>query len=316
MKTMILEWKNIFPIEEFKMNENMSEKMLWNMIVHYSSKIKKLNLLPALQAITIEGYKYMPLINPFLVELEIKHCFEIELEVICNTLNNLKSLSISDSYDLTDTELDLISKLTNLENLYLDNVERLEDCAIMSYLALTNLKSLKIMNCREFSSFGLDHLLHGKPSLVELELWGCDSVSARGYSLLAYYSQLTRLTVCRSKLDDRRLQLICGRSIESWKMNMNMKMSRKHHLNKRCPSLEYLNVLENEGLTAQGLDRLRCLARLTTFFVTCPDEAWLAKLARSPPSLTHLMVYNCSVDYEALRHLSALVNLTELHLFL
>jgi hypothetical protein len=71
LKQKILEWKTIFPMEELRLEQNMTNKMLANMIAHYSHKVNKVVITYNCQ-MSIHGYRCMALLHPYLVELEIE----------------------------------------------------------------------------------------------------------------------------------------------------------------------------------------------------------------------------------------------------
>jgi hypothetical protein len=130
-------------MEELRLEQNMTNQMLANMIAHYSHKVNKVFICNKRQ-LDIDGYRCMALLHPYLVELEIENCIKDGLQVISGSLSNLKSLSIRGSPSVSSEDLDSLSKLTNLEKINLCGLEHLDDNSVVNYSTLTKLKSIEV----------------------------------------------------------------------------------------------------------------------------------------------------------------------------
>jgi hypothetical protein len=204
----ILEWKTIFPIEELRIKENITNIMVGNMITNYSHKVKKL-FLPESSMLNIDGYHFLALLHPYLEELEIEECIENGLQVISSSLINLISLTISYSYSVSSAEWDSLSKLTNLEKIDLCRMKELNDASVVNYSTLTKVKSIKVSHCHGLSGLGLSYLVANKELLVELEIVYCDGISSEGCHCLTTLINLTSLTVIYGKLNDIGELIFC-----------------------------------------------------------------------------------------------------------
>jgi hypothetical protein len=294
MKEMILKCKTIFPIQEYEIKHSITDKMLGNMIMHYSSNIIKLTIpcnFPYNPLLTMDGYHHMALLHSNLLELSINHCLEGGLCVISHSLSNLASLSISDSRSVSSEDLDSLSKLTNLEKINLGNIFHLDDAAVVNYSTLTKIKSIVVSLCRGLSGLGLSYLVANKQFLVQLKIDYCYGISSEGYHCLTTLTNFTSFTVSHSKLDDIGLNMICS----------------------SCLLIEYLDVRWNDLITIEGLNNIHFLVHLNTLLFSPRDNNWLAKLSNNI-ALTHLdlsLSYRSSISNQELSsHLSSLTYLT------
>jgi hypothetical protein len=73
MKEMILKYKIIFPIKEYTTGVSLTNKIFENMILHYSSNIKKLIISSRCSELTFNGYyqHVFLLLRSNLLELEL-----------------------------------------------------------------------------------------------------------------------------------------------------------------------------------------------------------------------------------------------------
>jgi hypothetical protein len=292
MKKMILKWKTIFPIQEYEINDSMTDKMLGNMIMHYSHNIKKLTITHYYRSLlTINGYHYVALLHSNLLELSIHKCLEGGLCVISDSLVNLTSLSIPYSPSVSSGDLDSLSKLTNLEKINLYNIQHLDDAAVVNYSTLTKMKSIKVDCCHGLSGFGLSYLVENKQFLVQLKIIWCSGISSERYHCLTTLTNLTSLTVVNSKLDDIGLNIICS----------------------SCLLIAYLDIRNDKSknlITIEGLNNIHYLIHLKTLSLSGASDKWFAKLSYST-ALTQLdLLTNSTVSDEGLLQLSSLVKLT------
>jgi hypothetical protein len=289
LKKMILKWKRVFPIKEFTTKKTMSENMLGNMIKHYSQNIIKLNFNFDSILLTVDGYNHLAFLHTNLLELDINKCSGYGLNVISTSLINLKSLKFQRSWSLSHEDLDSISKLTNLEKIDLDNLYNLDDIAVFNFSTLRMIESLRVAWCPLISGLGLRGIfLSNKELLVQLELCDCGGISSEGYHCLTILTNLTKLTIRASRLDDIGLNLICI----------------------RCVRLEFLEMKWNSGITINGLDNIHCLVHLGSLCLRVASEDWLTKLFHNS-ALTYLDLDYSVISSEGLYLInSVLSNLT------
>jgi hypothetical protein len=282
---MILKWKTIFPIQEYQIKHSMTDQMLGNMIIHYSSNIIKLTIRYDYQPslLTIDGYHHVALLHSNLLELSINKCLKGGLCVISYSLINLTSLSIS--YSVSSEDLDSLSKLTNLEKINLCGIA-LDDAAVVNYSTLTKMKSIEVAYCDGLSGLGLSYLVANKQFLVQLEIVDCDGISSEGYHCLTTFNNLTNISFSFCKLDDIGLNMICS----------------------SCLLIEYLDVVRVR-ITIEGLNNIFCLIHLKALVLSGASDDWLAKLSHNT-ALTHLDLWYGSISNEGLSHLSSFINLT------
>jgi hypothetical protein len=95
MKKMILKWRNVLPAQEIQIKKELTDKMLKNMIKHYSYKISKLKI--TISLLTMDGFHYVALLHSNLLDLSIDSCLKGALRVVSNSLVNLTSLTIINS---------------------------------------------------------------------------------------------------------------------------------------------------------------------------------------------------------------------------
>jgi hypothetical protein len=291
MKKMILKWKTIFPIQEYKIKHSMTDKMLGNMIMHYSHNILKLTIPQSSSLLTIGGYHHVALLHSNLLELSINDCLEGGLCEISHSLVNLSSLSISHSWSVSSEDLDSLSKLTNLEKINLENIDDLDDAAVVIYSTLTKMKSMTVVSCDDLSGLGLSYLVANKQLLVQLKINDCDGISSEGYHCLITLTYLTSLTIELSELDDIGLNMICS----------------------SCLLIEDLDLGWNNLITVEGLNNIHCLIHLKSLLLFGTSDDWLAKLSHST-ALTQLDLYDSTVSDEGLLQLSSLVKLTSVNI--
>jgi hypothetical protein len=265
----------------------MTDKMIGNMIIHYSSNIIKLSI-PYNKFLRIDGYHHVALLNSNLLELSIKKCLEGGLCVISHSLFNLISLSIYLSPSVSSEDLDSLSKLTNLEKIDLYNIQHLDDNSVVNYSTLTKMKSIAVS--RGLSGLGLSYLVANKEFLVQLEIIDCwrisseDGISSEGFHCLSTLTNLTYLTIYNSGLDDIGLNMICS----------------------SCLLIEYFNIQGNNDLTIEGLNNIYCLIHLKSLSMTNASDDWLAMLFHNI-ALTQLNLGYSFVSDEGLSHLSSLL---------
>jgi hypothetical protein len=307
MKCMILEWKNIFPIEQFNIKISMTDKMMGNLIQHYSHNIKKLSFPYGRTSLsTLKGYLHLSDLHMNLLELNIsddkkvpklvkKMGWEVNNDnkfleggvyVISYFLVNLKSLKITFcNYSIPSEEWDSLSKLTNLENLVFVQVECLDDCAVKNYSALSKLKSLNVYECQNLSELGLSYLVANKPFLVELKLNNNDKMDE--FQNLSILTNLSYLTIRRS--DDIRLNMICS----------------------SCLLIEYLDV-RYSLIQIEDLENIHLMKNLKSLYLYGVDDDCLAKLTHNT-ALTYLELRYGSVSNEGISQLSSIINLKIAH---
>jgi hypothetical protein len=183
MKEMILKYKIIFPIQEYTTGVSLTDKIFENMILHYSSNIKKLIISSSrCSALTFNGYyqHVFLLLRSNLLELELLEGdssikkWDVEIPNITSSLLNLTSLRILNSLE-SQTNLSSISQLTNLEKLDFDNCYHLDEFNLESYSALTKIKSICISR---FSGKRLDWFFETNKVLVEIKIDTCDRISS------------------------------------------------------------------------------------------------------------------------------------------
>jgi hypothetical protein len=95
MKKNNSEMENHFPHPRIQNKHSMTDKMLGNMIMHYSSNIKNLIIYSYDSLLKMVGYHLMALLHSNLLELSIDTCLKRRLCVISHSLVNLTSLSMS-----------------------------------------------------------------------------------------------------------------------------------------------------------------------------------------------------------------------------
>jgi hypothetical protein len=292
MKKMILKWKTIFPIQEYKIKHSMTNKMLGNMIMYYSRNINKLVIPSKYQPslLTIVGYCHMALLHSNLLELSICKCLEGGLCVISLFLVNLISISISNSPSISCEDLDSLSKLTNLEKINLENIKHLDDAAVINFSTLAKIKSIEVFWCRCLSGLGLSYLVANKQFLVQLKTNDCYGISSEGYHCLTTLTNLTSLTIRVCELDDKGLNMICS----------------------SCLLIEDLHILWNGRITIEGLNKIHSLIHLKTLSLSGAIDDCLAKLSHST-ALTQLDLDNSIISDEGLLQLSSLVKLTSVN---
>jgi hypothetical protein len=115
IKVIIMQWKNIFPIKEFRVKRSMTDKIQGNIIIHYSHNIEKLTFPYGRNSLlTIDGYHHLTLLRSSLLKLSISdntkypnifendmnNCLTVGLYVVSYFLVNLTSLKISGSTEL------------------------------------------------------------------------------------------------------------------------------------------------------------------------------------------------------------------------
>jgi hypothetical protein len=239
----------------------------------------------------MDGYHHVALLHSNLLELSINDCLEGGLCVISSSLSNLTSLSISNSPLLSSEYLDSLSKLTNLEKINLHNLENLDDNSAINYSTLTKMKAIIVRFCNRLSGLGLSYLVANKEFLVQLEINWCNGISSEGYHCLSTLTNLTKLTVICTMLDDIGLNMICS----------------------SCLLIEYLNFRDNNLITVEGLNNIQCLIHLQTLLLFPRSDFWLAKLSNNTV-LTDLDLSYSNISNKGLTYLSSLVNLTRLFL--
>jgi hypothetical protein len=274
----------------------MTDKMLGNMIMHYSSNIIKLSIpynysQPSL--LTIDGYHHVALLHSNLLELSINQCLGGGLCVISCSLVNLTSLlvnlTIYDFWSLSSEDLHSLSKLTNLEKINLNGISQLNDNSVVNYSTLTKMKSITVSYfCFRFSGLGLSNLVANKEFLVQLKVDDCLGISSEGYHCLTTLTNLTHFTTRGSKLVDFGLNMICS----------------------SCLLIEYLDIQENDHITIEGSNNIHCLIHLKSLSMNIESDYWLAKLSHNT-ALTQLDLGYSFASDEGLSHLSSLLfNLT------
>jgi hypothetical protein len=292
MKELILKWKNIFTIQEFKIKKTITGKMLENMIMHYSNKIKKL-IFPfgkgLLQlGLGFDGFHYIALLHSNLLELNITHCSGYGILIISGSLINLTSLTVLNPLNLIEKSLDSLSKLTNLENLTLNyTYHKLIDAEVVNYSTLSKLTALCVLSCCGLTGVGLGSLVVNKDFLVQFE-FGSSAIASDGFHCLTSLTNLTKLIASASQLDDIGLNLICS----------------------SCLLIEYLDFKHTDRITSEGLNNVTCLIHLRSLFLRVSDNQWPEKLSTNT-NLTHLDSSDSPIDddgygylYSVLRNLN------------
>jgi hypothetical protein len=108
MKEMILKWKTIFDTKYLK-----NDKMLGNLIKHYSHNIKKITFHYKRKSLTtIDEYRHLALLHSNLIELSINDHLILP-RVISSSFQNLTSLSLFYFHQVSSEDMDSLSKLTN-----------------------------------------------------------------------------------------------------------------------------------------------------------------------------------------------------------
>jgi Leucine-rich repeat (LRR) protein len=294
---MILEW----PVDHIQINGITEDKMLKNMIMHYSRKIRKLTFMPygasyTNPRLTTDGFQYLTLLHPYLTDLTLYNLMEGGLPIISRSLISLTSLAILRSIKVLSDDIVSLSKLTNLEKITFSSVNHLNEAALCLIPTLTKLKSIKIEDCGGLSGLGLSRLLINNDSIAELELLNCwcrdDELSSEEFHCLSTLTNLTKLTLSGSKLDDIGLNMICS----------------------HCLLIEHLDIffVPNDLITEEGLNNIHHLSHLS-YLGLCFKNSWLAKLSHNS-SLVHLDLSYSDVSDEGLSFLSSLTNLTKLDL--
>jgi hypothetical protein len=291
MKEMILKWKTIFPIQEYEINRSMTDKMIGNMVKHYSNNINKLSIPynyfePSL--LTIDGYHFVALLRSNLFELSINNCLKGGLYSISHYLVNLTSLLISNSPSVSSKDLDSLSKLTNLEKIDLGLISHVDDVAVLNYSTLTKMKSIIVCECHGLSGLGLSYLIARKEFLVQLDIRYCHGISSEGFHCLNTLTNLTCLTITgiNCMLDDIGINRICS----------------------SCLLIVYLCIRGSYLITVAGLNNINCLINLKALYLMFASDDWLAKLSHNT-ALTYLDLEKSTISDEELTQLSSLVDL-------
>jgi hypothetical protein len=282
MKKMILKWKNILPIKEVVIKNSMTDKMVGNMIMHYSSNIEELVIphykIPLL--LTIDGYHHLALLHSNLLNLCINDCLGNGLFIVSSSFVNLTTLLISNSPSVLSEDLDSLSKLTNLEKINLISINHLDDAAVVNYSTLSKIRLIRLLWSNTISGLGLSDLVANKQFLVAIEIAHCNGISSEGYHCLTTLTNLTNLTVYYCKLDDIVLNMICS----------------------SCLLIEYLEIMDIE-ITIEGWNSVHCLIHLKTLLLSGAKDDWLAKLSHNT-ALTRLDLWDSKISEAGLSHLS------------
>jgi hypothetical protein len=280
MKEMILKYKIIFPIQEYTTGVSLTDKIFENMILHYSSNIKKLIISSRCSALTFNGYyqHVFLLLRSNLLELELLEGdssikkWDVEIPNITSSLLNLTSLRILNSLE-SQTNLSSISQLTNLEKLDFDNCYHLDEFNLESYSALTKIKSICISR---FSGKRLDWFFETNKvllTLVEIKIDTCERISSENYHCLGILTNLTHLSFSRCNFDDFGLNLICS----------------------CCLLIEYLYFHDNDELTIEGFNNVHFLVNLKSLHcILYPNSKnclLITKLYHNV-AITHLTMFN------------------------
>jgi hypothetical protein len=164
MKMIILEWKEIFPIDEFTIEDPMTDLMLGNLIMYYSRTIKDLTITHldpsqlTIGVLTIAVFNYSALTE--IDSISIFGCNFLSGLGLSNMVANkncLHSLDMWDCDGIPSEGFHCLTNLTNLSQLYIRN------CAIDD-MGL-NLVSSHCLGVRDLllesdllTADGLDHL--------------------------------------------------------------------------------------------------------------------------------------------------------------
>jgi hypothetical protein len=287
MKTMVLQWKNIFPIETFQISWRNNDEDIKKIILYYSCKIKKLKVD---SLCTIDGYHHLTLLHPYLTDLSIQGCINLGLRVVSFWLKNLTSLSLFYSPSVSSEDVDSLSKLTKLEKIRFDDIENLNDAAVANYSTLYKIMSMNIAHCGTISGLGLSRLMAKKDLLTDLDIYDCKGISSKGYHCLTSLNNLTNLEIVDCKLENFSLNLICS----------------------HCLLIEHLVIYANDKITQEGLNNIHYLTCLSYLSVDVRGSDWLPNLPFS--SLLHLYLSSSDLSNEGIAPLSSFTNLTELDL--
>jgi hypothetical protein len=236
----------------------------------------------------------LALLNPYLIELQVFQDIKDGLRVISSSLVNLTSLSICCSPLVSSDDLDSLSKLSNLEKICFGRLNNLND-AVVHYSTLTKLKSIRMINCDSLSGSMLSIFVANKEFLVDLELDTCSGISSEGYHSLTTLTNLTKLVVIDSYLDNIGLNLICSSCLQ-------------------LEDLIFCNIFIriNQIITIEGLNNMHYLTHLKSLYLIASSNDWLAKLSHNT-ALTSLHIRKgLHITYEGLSYLSNHIQLRKI----
>jgi hypothetical protein len=264
MKEMILKWKYIFPIKQISINsEMMTNKMLVNLINHYSSNIIKL--------IVSDGdvlFDSIALLHSNLLKLDITKCFCGKLPILSYSLSNLTSLAITDS----------------------SMTEDLQDFAFKGFSTMIRMKSIKIKEVNGLSGLGLGYLLAEKELLTALTINNCQEIPSDGFHCLTILTNLTKLSVHRTNIDPLGLQMILLNcflieflyiSHFARKFYKLMSFSNQTNLQRLCLNVDYFGL---ESLS------IYCASMLTYLNIDSNDDEQFYLSLSSLYNLKHLIL--------------------------
>ena len=145
---------------------------------------------------------------------------------VVSGLHGLRRLDFS-SAEITDIDLEPISKMTRLEFLALTGCRRITDVTIARLT--TTIKSLDLEDCTLLTDVGMQRL---PKDLTRLCLKGCDSVTNHGFHVLSAYTNLTHLDLSHQEdITDKSLHAL------------SISLARLSHLD-----LTFCTVITGEGL--------------------------------------------------------------------
>jgi hypothetical protein len=327
MRELIRAWKQRIPMEQFKIKQSMTDKMLMKFLSFYSSNIENLvavkydemcnflsahgfqkHFLPCLTRGSLKKLQISPyfLQNGGLKEITYSFTNLTHLTLIfgeqCKYLKRCIEINPIEAHryylpDLPIEDLNLISKLTNLEYLEFYCVDLLQDTTVINYSALTKIKSIRVSHSGwGLSGLGLSYLVANKDHLSELKIIHC-CVSSEGYHCLTTLNSLTKLQINSIFLDDFGLKMICCSCVQIEYLDI-----------KREANSVYLNPAT---ITLEGYAHIHNLINLKTLFLY--DQLSDVRLCNNT-TLTSIHLQHCTIssDNGLVYNISSLVNLTTL----
>lgn len=151
----------------------------------------------------------------------------------------------SDSFELTDSQIDKLSKLFQLEYLNLNNSPFINDQNLQKICDLRNLKYLNISSCSNITDLGQSFLKRlGK--IIELDISGCKKLSQGTISTLSSLPILEKLSLRDNKWVDNNLLS------QLW----NLKM------------IKQLDLSDNNSFDDKGLREIQKLSSLQNLILS------------------------------------------------
>jgi hypothetical protein len=235
-----------------------------------------------------------------LQSLEINFENDIDCEQFLTNLNNLSSLSISNSVSLTDLSIICISNLTKLTLLDLSYCDNITDNGINYIKLLTNLESLDLSFCSEITDLSLLYISTITTITFLKLIQTLNNITDNGISNLQLLIKLKSLSLCYfpsitdlslsyikniltiTRLDLKFCYKITDDGINYLKLLTNLNSLNINSCNKITDiSLSYISILTTisflnfshcNNITDNGILNIKLLISLNSLNLSFCDE--------------------------------------------